>query len=379
MDALVRELGLNTVATHTQGDNLFEFGGRTWRSAGLAPPVPFLARLDIAQLAWRIDWLARRVPPARPWDAPRAVARDRRSVANWLRANTLTRLGREYWLTLAETATCVEASEISALDLLHQIRTLGGLGPLATAEQDFFPDGAQAIAERLAAALPRPVHLRAPVRRIEHGPGGVRLVTDAAPWRARRVIIAIPPALVGRIDFQPALPESRRRLGESTVRGSVVKAVAVFDHAYWRARGLSGLALTQGGPMSLLMDGSLPNGMPGVLVALATGRHARLLGGMSPADRRSTVLGHVRRCFGPEPTSPSAFLDRDWSQEDWTGGGYASRLRPAGWTRFGSALISPVGPIHWAGTETATEWRSYMEGAVESGERAADEVSGAAT
>ena len=53
MDALVRELGLNTVATHTQGDNLFEFGGRTWRSAGALPPVPFLAWLDIAQLAAR--------------------------------------------------------------------------------------------------------------------------------------------------------------------------------------------------------------------------------------------------------------------------------------------------------------------------------------
>src|SRR5262249_55471744 len=163
-----------------------------------------------------------------------------------------------------------------------------------------------------------------------------------------------------------ALPESRGRLGESMVRGSVVKAVAVFDHAYWRARGHSGLALTQCGPISMLIDGSLPDGMPGVLVALATGRHARLLGGMSPAERRSTVLDHIRRCFGPEPTSLSTFLDCDWSQEEWAGGGYASRLRPTAWTRFGSALISPVGPIHWAGTETATEWRSYMEGAVES-------------
>ena len=41
---------------------------------------------------------------------------------------------------------------------------------------------------------------------------------------------------------------------------------------------------------------------------------------------------------------------------------------------FGPALRPPVGPIHWAGTETATEWTGYMDGAVQSGERAADEV-----
>ena len=43
-------------------------------------------------------------------------------------------------------------------------------------------------------------------------------------------------------------------------------------------------------------------------------------------------------------------------------------------TAFGPALREPIGPIHWAGTETATKWNGYIDGALQSGERAAREV-----
>jgi monoamine oxidase len=49
-------------------------------------------------------------------------------------------------------------------------------------------------------------------------------------------------------------------------------------------------------------------------------------------------------------------------------------LPPGALTSYGSALREPVGPIHWAGTETAQIWNGYMDGAIESGERAAREV-----
>ena len=44
------------------------------------------------------------------------------------------------------------------------------------------------------------------------------------------------------------------------------------------------------------------------------------------------------------------------------------------WTEFGPALRAPIGPLHWAGAETATVWSGYMDGAVQSGQRAAAEV-----
>ena len=52
-------------------------------------------------------------------------------------------------------------------------------------------------------------------------------------------------------------------------------------------------------------------------------------------------------------------------------------LGPGVLTGCGPTLRTPVGPIHWAGTETATVWSGYIEGALESGERAAAEVAAA--
>ena len=64
----------------------------------------------------------------------------------------------------------------------------------------------------------------------------------------------------------------------------------------------------------------------------------------------------------------------NWSAEQWSGGGPVAVLGPGTLVDFGSALRTPVGRIHWAGTETSDYWNGYMDGAVRSGERAAREV-----
>ena len=67
-------------------------------------------------------------------------------------------------------------------------------------------------------------------------------------------------------------------------------------------------------------------------------------------------------------------MERDWGSDEWTRGGYCSSMTPGLWSRYGSALRDPVGRLTWAGTETATEHTGYMEGALQSGERAASEA-----
>ena len=64
----------------------------------------------------------------------------------------------------------------------------------------------------------------------------------------------------------------------------------------------------------------------------------------------------------------------DWTADPWTRGCYGAHFPPGTWTQFGPALRRPVGLLHWAGTETATEWSGYMDGAVQSGKRVAAEI-----
>jgi monoamine oxidase len=64
----------------------------------------------------------------------------------------------------------------------------------------------------------------------------------------------------------------------------------------------------------------------------------------------------------------------DWTREQWTRGCPVAIAGPGVLTEYGPHIARPVGRIHWAGTETATYWHGYMDGAVRSGHRAAAEV-----
>jgi monoamine oxidase len=121
-------------------------------------------------------------------------------------------------------------------------------------------------------------------------------------------------------------------------------------------------------------DNSPPSGTPGVLVCFFEGAEARHYSSLHAKERRDAVLSSLQAYFGPRAGDPIDFVELDWSAEEWTRGCYGAHLPPGTWTQFGSALREPVGRIHWAGTETATLWAGYMDGALTSGERAAAEV-----
>ena len=69
-----------------------------------------------------------------------------------------------------------------------------------------------------------------------------------------------------------------------------------------------------------------------------------------------------------------ADVEHDWTQEQWTRGGPTAIHAPGSLFAHGPAVRRPHGRVHWAGTETATYWSGYMDGAVSSGQRAAAEV-----
>jgi monoamine oxidase len=88
------------------------------------------------------------------------------------------------------------------------------------------------------------------------------------------------------------------------------------------------------------------------------------------------VIASLERFFGPRAGREHVvdYVELDWAEEEWSRGCYGAHFAPGVWSAFGPLLREPVGRIHWAGTETATVWAGYMDGAVQSGERAAAEV-----
>lgn len=409
--ALADELGVGTFPTHDAGRHLIEMRGRIASYEGpitdarlglvrdLAKAIPATALADFEVARARLDRMARQVPLEEPWMAPKAAEWDGQTVATWVRRNTRTEAARSLFELATEAVWAAEPADVSLLHLLFYTRSGSGFNSLVGtdggAQQDRFHGGSQVLALRMAEQLgDGRLRLGAPVREIAHDEEGVtvhayRVVhpigeeVDTAQDEmgdkrlvvsARRAIVAIPPTLAGRIAYDPPLPAQRDQLTQRMPQGTVVKTMAIYERPFWRDDGLSGQAVSDAGPARVVFDNSPPDGSPGVLLGFLEGRLARQWGARPADERREAILAGHARLFGERAARPERFVERVWAEEEWTRGCYGCLMTTGGWTEYGRALRAPIGPLHWAGAETATVWNGYMDGAVQSGERAAAEV-----
>lgn len=379
MYALCGRLGVETFPTFTAGASVADVGGRVTTYRGTIPRLSPLALLQLQVARSLLARLVARVPPEAPWAAARAPAWDATTLASWLAPILHSAAARGAMDAAVRTIFGSEAGELSLLHVLHYARAAGGFARLIETEGGFQQDrlrgGAQQLSERLAEALgPTRVRLGRAARLVLHDAEGATVIAGGERLRARAVVCAVPLGLAARLDFEPRLPALREQLVQRVPMGATVKVLACYDEPFWRRRGLSGEAVSGDGPIAVAYDNGSAGGEQAALVAFVVGRPARGWSARAAGVRRSLVLGQLARWFGPEAHDPSAYVELDWATERWSGGCPIATFPPGTLSVFGPALRAPVGCIHWAGTETATSCPGFMEGALESGERAAAEV-----
>lgn len=376
--ALARSLSIATFPTYTAGENLLALGGRRRRYAGTIPRLGPLVLADIGLSRRKVNRLAATVPSDAPWDAPGAAALDAQTFHSWMRRNVRTRAARQMLTIAGRTVWGTEPDELSLLHVLFYVACAGGLDPLfdteGGAQQDRFEGGAQGLPLGLAERLGDRVRLGEPVAAIEQSPDSVLVTARTLQVRARRAVVAIPPALTARIAFAPELPGLRRQLAQRMPLGTIVKVQVLYDTPFWRDDGLSGEALTDAGPVSLTFDNSPSDGSAGVLLGFVGGADARSFARRPEAERRAAVVAGLCGLFGDRAANFVDYAERHWADEPWSGGGPVSNFGPGGWTGYGRLLRAPEGRVHWAGTETAIAWSGFMEGALQSAERVAAEL-----
>lgn len=376
---LIEELGLNTYPTYVEGHHIAELGSSRSLYIGRIPKLNPLVLADIGQTQYRLDRIARQVAAADPWQAPGAERLDTHTFDTWLRKTTHTAKGHAFFRLMTEAVFSAEPEDMSALWAAFYVGAAGGVDALINttggAQQDRVVGGTQCIALRLAEEFGDRIVLEAPVTDIDWQPEDVRVVTRRGlTVRARRAVVAVPPPLAARIRFTPGLPGDRDQLTQRMPMGRVIKINVAYDEPFWRHEGLSGTANSTDRPLGTVLDNTPFGGSPGVLVGFLEGRHADVGARMDLASRREMVINDLIGYFGPQARNPIAYIERDWADEEYSRGCYGAFAVPSTLTRFGSALRAPVGPVHWAGTETATKWAGYIDGAAESGHRAAREI-----
>lgn len=376
---LIEELGLETFNTYIQGENVYFRDGVRQTYTGTIPPANPAALAEIAVAIERLNSMAAEVPTDAPWSAGSAVEWDGQTLETWKLDNIATDEARDLVDLAAEAVLAAEPMDLSFLFVLFYIHAAGNLNHLVDtangAQEQRIVDGSQRISLKMAKELGRRVHLGSPVRAITEERGRVEVATGKETWLCKRVIVALPPVLTAGIRFSPNLPALRAQLTQRMPMGTVIKAMAVYEEPFWRADGLSGMATSTDGPVKVTFDNSPPDGETGVLLGFIEGQEARDLASRPRGERRAAVLESFERYFGSRArTDAVAYLDKSWAGDRWSRGCYEAFTPPGVLLGYGKALRKPVGRIHWAGTETATVWNGYMDGAVESGQRAAQEV-----
>ncbi|WP_158371572.1 flavin monoamine oxidase family protein [Cellulosimicrobium cellulans] len=370
---LVKRLGGTIVPQFHEGKGLISFGGRrrVESATALAPWV----LLDLNRVMGVLQKMVDELPVAEPWNHPRAAEYDQMSFGEWLTAKRALKDTRKFMTMVCLVHWGAPPSDLSLLNVMRYIRTLGGLEHMLAVEggdqQDRVLGTTNTLVSGLAESLGSRVVVSSPVERIETADDRVTVHSGDARIDTRYVVVTAAPAHRSTIEFSPALPAPHYGMSRSWRFGALSKAFVAYDRPFWRDAGLSGESVSDDRTVFLTFDVSPGPDGPGILMVFCD---ARGFDGLGEAERRRRVVRHLVHLYGERARQHIDYTDFAWGNDDFAPGGPNPAVGTGGWTSFGRFLREPVGRVHWAGSETADATSGTMNGAILSGQRAAAEV-----
>ena len=378
MLALIQEFNLKEIKQNSDGKKLIHFNKKLKDYTGEIPKLGLPVLLDLQLAINKLDRLSRKLDDANPYYSFAARKYDAMTVATWRDKQLRFKNTRKMFDVAVNAIFAADPAEISFLFFLFYLKSGGGLENLIAtrhgAQDARIEGGAQQVSQKIAKQLKGRLLLNETVVAVHQHSDSVEVATVSTTFKASYLIMAIPPALLGRIDFKPALSLQRQQMLQHFPMGSVIKCIAIYPEPFWRSKGFCGEAISDQGPVQFMFDDSPADGKLGGLVGFINGNQARKWGDVDPLTRKRAVLMQWEEYFGRQIANPLDFLELNWSAEEFSKGCYVGYFPPNAMTEYGALLRKPEGRIHWAGTETALKWNGYMDGAVESGYRAAGEL-----
>ncbi|RWS30223.1 amine oxidase [flavin-containing] B-like isoform X1 [Leptotrombidium deliense] len=297
-----------------------------------------------------------------------------------LNCDTFYRRTRELALGITKDLFCASAHELSLLFVVWYIKMGGGTKCILSndngAQDSKFEGGSQQLSERMVDILgTKRVLTSKVVHSIEQSRYSVRVITsDGCKYKSRTVIIAFPPCLQTKIHYEPALPVLRTKMLQRFPMGSVLKCVLYYENAFWKEKGFCGAATVDSlhNYLRIIYDDTKSDGShPAFIVA----EKCREISEKSEEKRKLLICQNLSQVFDSQNALwPVHYEEYNWDNNEYSAGGYTAFGAPGVLTQFGAVLSKPVHRLFFAGTETATQWFGYMDGAVQSGERAACQV-----
>lgn len=305
------------------------------------------------------------------WDSGIAASLARQSVAQWLESGPRDR-ALAAGLRGLRGFYLADPEELSLLVLVEQFASGDTPGE---GEMFRLRGGNDRLATGMADAMRGPILLNAIVRRVVQD-GSIVRVTVAErggvhELTADACVITLPASTLRDVEFEPRLPEDQHRAIATLQYGKATRLMLQFDRRFWR-HGRRATAFGTDLPTGALWDGNeQQRGPAGILSLLAGGRASAELQSILANDGEAGAIAQL--AWLGTPGSLLASRTIVWENDPWSRGGYAY-FDPAFDPRLRTWLARPAGRVMFAGEHTSLRWQGYMNGAIESGRRAAAEV-----
>ena len=313
----------------------------------------------------------------RRWDSPITAALARRSVAQWLddvRADDelrSTAVGlRGFFLA--------DPEQLSLLALVDQFAEFAGdrPGTLRTYRSYRIEGGNDRLAAAMAAPLGDRLHLQTELVAVSHRGRSVRASVrnghHVSTIECDYLVLALPAPLLRRIPIAPSLPAPQHDAVANLKYGRATKTLLQFSRPFWRVKGRPrafGSALSWGA----VWDGNEEQrGRAGILSLMAGGSASAATDAMLEKDG-APALARELDWLGSRGAGLVGHHHVSWGTDPWARGGYAY-FDPAFDPSLRAWLARPCGHLFFAGEHTSVAGQGYMNGAIESGRRAAAEV-----
>ncbi|HLA62973.1 MAG TPA: NAD(P)/FAD-dependent oxidoreductase [Rhodothermales bacterium] len=373
---LCEELGLSLVDRQAadHGRHTFFFGGRHHTEAEVVEAFrPLAARIqaDYDSMGEIVDFE----------NEGGATAFDRMSIAQYLDRIGASGLIRELLEVAYVTEYGLDVDEQSALNLVFLIGTdvSAGFQPFGDSDERYKVDGGnQRIADELAMRLDGQVRLGHVLESVRPRGEGVRLAFagpgGAMDVEADLVLLTLPFTMLRQVEIGVELPDWKRRAINELGYGTNAKLFAGTNGRPWRELGYSAESFADTG-YQLAWDHTETQGSSGGGLTLYSGGAQGIAVGEGTAEAQvARLMPGVEQVFPGTQAALNGLTSRfHWPSHPWTQGSYAA-FRPGQWTTIAGAEIKPVGPLYFAGEHCSYEFQGYMNGAAETGRRAAQVI-----
>jgi monoamine oxidase len=312
--------------------------------------------------------------PSNPLTAPYAKKLDQQSAAEWINAQNAPALARIAFSNHIRAEYTCEPEQFSLLDLARN-SALYYSNPQSWPITYRIIDGNDRLPQAMAKQIPD-IRFESAVTSIQIQPEQINITYKQGDSHhsisSAFAILAIPLTVARDIDFNSSLSPAHEKMISEISYGAVTKVMIEYRRRFWHERGWNG-RLSTDEPIVYTWDAtSHLDGEHGIITAYTGGNPAVKLSALSNEERINTAILIIEKLFPGSSDLIENTSTIAWLNETFTGGSYMA-LAPGQVTAHWPTLFTPAGRLFFAG-EHATIYQGFMEGAVESGQRAAKNI-----